>query len=470
VIKFWFGSDSDWPPAPVPNSYWVEPGRLLAGAYPGAVRHDSESRLQKLLAAGITSFIDLTGEDELPPYHPDFGQFGAFDVVHRRFPIVDHGIPDSPLTMTEIVAAIARDLDAGRRVYVHCRAGIGRTGMAVACYLMQQGLDAPAALERLQTLWRRCSRARSWPTVPETEEQVEYVRTWVPASLASGSIAWQRAAGALLGLAIGEGAVLATAECGLSEATWLADSKRLKHWPTGADTAMTIAAAESLLANGRHEPNDELKRYLAWTQRPDAQPRVPAELKRVLAVWQWSRKPNAGSHDPNNLDPHSLARSLAPALFARTHARAAAELAVEVSRTTQQSPIVLDACRILAATLSAALQGAAKMDLIGLRAAREALAGRTLKPPLAQFLDGDWRPVAPAAGAPALLVRAFDIFRFANSFESAIGEAARTHSTCGAIVGALAGAYYGSSAVPLEWQQALSERDTLKGLASRFVR
>ncbi|HEY8540361.1 MAG TPA: ADP-ribosylglycohydrolase family protein [Steroidobacteraceae bacterium] len=469
MIKFFFGSDSDWPQTPVPNSYWVEPGWLLAGEYPGASRPDAASRLQALLQAGITSFIDLTAEGELPPYHSELGQFGAFDVVHRRFPIVDHGVPDSPATMMDIVETIAGDLDAGRRVYVHCRAGIGRTGMAVACYLIHRGLDAPAALERLQTLWRRCSRARSWPSVPETEEQVEFVHNWAAASI-SGSAAVQRAEGALIGLAIGEGAVIATTEHGLSEAAWLTDSKRLETWPTGADTAMTIAVAESLLAHGRHEPNDELRRYLAWTQQPGVQSRVPAELKRVLAVWQWSRKPNAGSHDPNNLDPHSLARSLAPALFARGDARAAAELAVEVSRTTQQSPIVLDACRILATTLSAALQGAPKMDLIGLRAVREALAGRALKPPLAQFLKGDWRPVEPRDSAPGLLVSAFDIFRFTNSFEAAVREAARTHSTCGAIVGALAGAFYGSRAVPIEWRRALAERETLCNLAARFAR
>jgi protein-tyrosine phosphatase/ADP-ribosylglycohydrolase len=468
VIKFLFGSDSDWPPTPVPNSYWVEPGRLLAGEYPGAVWSDSPSRIQALLQAGITSFIDLTAEDELPSYRAELERFGDFDVVHRRFSIVDHGVPDSPLTMADIVEAIASDLESGRRVYVHCRAGIGRTGMAIACYLMHRGLDASHALDRLQTLWRRSSRARSWPSVPETEEQVEYVRNWIPPSGASSAV--QRAEGALVGLAIGEGAVLATAEHGLGEAAWLADSKQLERWPTGADTAMTIAVAESLLACGRHDPNDELRRYLAWTQRPGVQSLVPAELKRVLAMWQWSRKPNAGSHDPNNLDPHSLARSLAPAMFARGDVRAAADLAVEVSRTTQQSPIVLDACRILAATLNAALQGAPKAELIDLRAAREALAGRALKPPLARLLKGDWRPAEPSVGAPALLANAFEIFKFADSFESAVRQAARTHSTCGAIVGALAGAFYGSLSVPAEWRRALSERDTLRELAIRFVR
>ena len=45
------------PPKPDPNTYWVVPGKLLAGEYPGA--RDSEeagSRLRKFLAAGSPSF------------------------------------------------------------------------------------------------------------------------------------------------------------------------------------------------------------------------------------------------------------------------------------------------------------------------------------------------------------------------------------------------------------------------------
>jgi hypothetical protein len=46
---------------PIPNSYWVQPGRLLAGEYPGSMsRADAMERVQRLLAAGITSFVDLT--------------------------------------------------------------------------------------------------------------------------------------------------------------------------------------------------------------------------------------------------------------------------------------------------------------------------------------------------------------------------------------------------------------------------
>ena len=463
VFKF-FGSSSSPSESPVPNSYWVEPGRLLAGEYPGS-RADSQSRIQALLDAGFTSFIDLTGEGELPSY---VHEFGDRDVRHRRFAIVDHGIPDSSVLMAEVVAAIAADLEAGRRVYVHCRAGIGRTGMAVGCYLVHQGLDGPAALEKLQTLWQRCARARSWPSVPETEDQIRFVRTWV-ASGSQASVGAQRIEGSLLGLAVGEGLALAMGERALTDATWMVESKRIETLPSGADTAMTIAVAESLLERGEADSDDQLQRYFAWTQQPDMQGRVPAELKRVLAVWKWSRKSSPGSHDPKNLDAHTLARSLAAALFAQDKTDRAAELAAEVSRPTLQSPLVLDACRIWAATLAAALQGAAKPELLALRAAREALQARQLKPQIAALLEGDWRPTEPREGALAVLASALEIFRFTNSLDIALREAVRVGSTCAALVGSLAGAYYGSTGLPTEWRRALLDGDRIVALARRFA-
>ena len=57
------------PPKPDPNTYWVIPGKLLAGEYPGARNpEEARSRLRKFLAAGIRHFIDLTEVGELTPY------------------------------------------------------------------------------------------------------------------------------------------------------------------------------------------------------------------------------------------------------------------------------------------------------------------------------------------------------------------------------------------------------------------
>ena len=123
------------PPPPIPNSYWVEPGRLLAGEYPGSVsRAEAMERVQKLLHAGVNSFIDLTEEGELPAYEHLLPELTEQQVRYRRMPIVDHGLPESPAHMMRILDLLEAELAAGRCVYVHCHAGIGRTGTAIGCH------------------------------------------------------------------------------------------------------------------------------------------------------------------------------------------------------------------------------------------------------------------------------------------------------------------------------------------------
>src|SRR5690606_8849589 len=159
---------------PLPNCYWVRPGQLLAGEYPGSMsRSDATERVQKLLHAGVNSFIDLTEEGEMPAYDALLAELSERHIRYRRVPILDHGLPDSPGHMARILDLIDDELAAGRCVYVHCRAGIGRTGTTVGCHLIRSGLASEAALDRLQELWQQCGRSRRWPTIPETDAQVE---------------------------------------------------------------------------------------------------------------------------------------------------------------------------------------------------------------------------------------------------------------------------------------------------------
>jgi protein-tyrosine phosphatase len=78
------------------------------------------------------------------------------------------------LLLSDIQAALA----SGRCVYVHCRAGIGRTGLVVGCFLAEEGGDGEAAITQLNRLWQQSERAKSWPNVPQTAEQADYIRQW----------------------------------------------------------------------------------------------------------------------------------------------------------------------------------------------------------------------------------------------------------------------------------------------------
>ena len=154
---------------PLPESYWVVPGRLLAGRCPGLHRDDDGARaeLEALRGVGVGLIVDLTEGTEwgLPPY----AGLVAAPVERRWSPIPDFGCP-SVEGMREILDAIDAALAREANVYVHCYAGIGRTGTVVSCYLVRHGMDPVEAMETTSR-WRGI---RS----PQSVEQEDFVLGW----------------------------------------------------------------------------------------------------------------------------------------------------------------------------------------------------------------------------------------------------------------------------------------------------
>ncbi len=466
----------EFPPTPLPNTYWVEPGTLLAGEYPATrARGDALQRLQQLHDAGVTVFIDLTEADELPEYYSYLPELTVRSPVqHRRFAIPDHDLPTTPDVVRRTLDAIDAALARGDCVYVHCRAGIGRTGTIIGCYLARRGLIGEAALQRLAQLWKQNARSREWPSSPETDAQADYVREWreksPPAVNVTVAAAADRPAGAFMGMAIAEAACLNYIQPDTPAGAW------------GSDTAMTVCLAESLLASAGNDARDQMERYLRWTREgipagSGAPAEVPAAVKRALATWQWSRKPFAGSHDPKNHDPHSLARIVAVVLTRRASADQIIELAAEASRTTQQSPLVLDACRLVAAFLFDLLAGHPKAEVFnGKSPALQALRrGRELKASIAQLLTSPAARKNNAAPSDDEVVKvlAGALHAFEENAQFAAGLRVFTagpqiSSSAAALYGALSGAHQGIAQIPSALIAAVQHRTFLETMAARF--
>jgi len=88
------------------------------------------------LDGGTTVFVDLTEEGELRPYADRL----PAGVRHVRMPIEDWGVP-SEEQMVQTLDVIDEALAAGEVVYVHCRAGVGRTRTVIGCHRKRHGLD-----------------------------------------------------------------------------------------------------------------------------------------------------------------------------------------------------------------------------------------------------------------------------------------------------------------------------------------
>ncbi len=158
------------------HAWWVIPGKLLAGEYPGATRASKAARkLKALLAAGVDSFVNLTeagekswGGTPMVPYHR------GLPARHVRFPIPDTGVI-SDAGYDEILEHIRDEIAAGHVVYVHCWGGKGRTGTVVGAWLIDQdGLGYPEVLERMQQL--RAGTRKAHHPVPDTREQAQVLK------------------------------------------------------------------------------------------------------------------------------------------------------------------------------------------------------------------------------------------------------------------------------------------------------
>lgn len=172
---------------PFPRSYTVVPGRLLAGLYPASDQpEETTERLGRLLAVGVDHVVNLTEAHEanwqgipLVGYAPELDALAAVrgrEIVCRRFPIRDLDVPTAE-GMTAILDDIDGAVAAGRKVYVHCWGGRGRTGSVVGCYLARHGMAVGnEALAMVKYLRRTDGKAHT--ESPETAEQKEFVRRW----------------------------------------------------------------------------------------------------------------------------------------------------------------------------------------------------------------------------------------------------------------------------------------------------
>jgi atypical dual specificity phosphatase len=118
---------------------WVRKGKLAASGRPY-----SKEQIQWLRDHGVTAILTLT-EDPLPP------EWTA-GIETRHIFMKDHAtptVPDLRLAADYLASAIAD----GKVVLVHCLAGKGRTGSALAAYMMAyEGKTARQALDELRAM------------------------------------------------------------------------------------------------------------------------------------------------------------------------------------------------------------------------------------------------------------------------------------------------------------------------------
>ncbi len=138
-------------------------GRLICGPRPLG------KGVASLVDLGVSTIACLLDDHEMPRELVAAYETAALEVV--RFPIADFGRPQDADGFIIFLNDLLLRLRRQETIYLHCFAGIGRTGTVLACLLKTAGaVEDPV----------RLVRAIYDPRALETEEQQRFARAFTP--------------------------------------------------------------------------------------------------------------------------------------------------------------------------------------------------------------------------------------------------------------------------------------------------
>ncbi len=149
------------------------PGRQDPQAYGGEWRRSLAADLHQIRQWNAAAVCTLVETQEME-------MLGVADLgteVHRlgmqwfHLPIVDLHAPDERFhtEWRKARPTIHSHLQAGSRVLLHCRAGLGRAGTVAALLLLEHGTDAPEAIASVRAVR---------PGAIESRAQMQYLSDW----------------------------------------------------------------------------------------------------------------------------------------------------------------------------------------------------------------------------------------------------------------------------------------------------
>jgi protein-tyrosine phosphatase len=163
-----------------PDLFWIPGpwrGRLAVASRPRGGDW-LEDEIKGWRGTGLDIIVSLLENDEAAQLDlaQESGAVESNGIRFFSFPIPDRGIPASIREAFSLLGDLASALDHGQNVAIHCRQGIGRSGLIAACLLVISGMGAEKAIEVV-------SAARGI-TVPETSEQLEWIKHLLSEKLA----------------------------------------------------------------------------------------------------------------------------------------------------------------------------------------------------------------------------------------------------------------------------------------------
>lgn len=247
------------------------------------------------------------------------------------------------------------------------------------------------------------------------------------------------------------------------------------------DTSMALCLAESLLACQGFDPADQMARYCRWMREGYLSSTgvcfdIGNATREALHLHEQTGEGYCGSESPSKAGNGSIMRLAPVPMMYAEDPFLAIMLAADSSRTTHGAAECVDACKLLASYITAALHGWDKEAMLAPNAFDEWIGPGSLEPAIEQIRLGSYRiSEPPEIQGSGYVVKSLEaaLWAFAKSdtFEEGallavnLGDDA---DTTGAVYGQLAGAYYGYQGIPAQWLEKLAMRGLIIELAEEL--
>jgi ADP-ribosyl-[dinitrogen reductase] hydrolase len=251
------------------------------------------------------------------------------------------------------------------------------------------------------------------------------------------------------------------------------------------DTSMALCLAESLIECNGFDPTDALRRFVRWWRHGHLSCTgdcfdIGIATRTALSRFEQNpQQPFAGSNDPRTAGNGSIMRLAPVPLYFAQQPHLAIEKAADSSRLTHAATECIDACRYLAALIVGAVQGRSKAELLADHfdpTGGGLWTQQPLCPRIAEVADGSFRrKKPPEIRGTGYVVQSLEAalwaFERGEDFADVVRLAANLgddSDTTAAVVGELAGAFYGVGGIPENWLAKLAMRELIDGFAMRL--
>jgi ADP-ribosyl-[dinitrogen reductase] hydrolase len=282
-----------------------------------------------------------------------------------------------------------------------------------------------------------------------------------------------RAAGALVGLAVGDALGASLDLTDRDERPWHTEMAGggVHRLPPGAwtdDTALALCLADSLIEHQQLGADDFMRKAcMWWFSGANNSVGYCFEIDEtvMLALLRFLRRGDAfvGEREEDKATGSVLSRAAPIAIFRQGHPDAARNEVCTQACLTHDTPLCLEASELFVTLLVEALDGASKLEILRPR-------GWLGEGAMALLAGGSWKmkqraQVRARSNVLDVLEAALWALEDAGSFEDALVRAVNLGGPAcliGAVAGQLAGAIWGLSAIPQRWLEPLFQREEIE--------